>query len=449
MRHFFCGVMLLASASFPSVVFAAAPREEQVVDLWQLFQEAELEDPRVLAGRARSEGGAWREREAFGQLLPQLSASSTLNRTAQDNDTTRQIYNGERYALTLSQVIYDAQTWHNYRRYSELARQQEAEYAITQEEATLDLIERYFTALAAEDELALVSAELRATERNLARVNSLYGRQLATITDVLEISARVDSLKSREIEARNTVEVGREALSEMIGREITERLKRVGEQVVFLPPEHGREHWVQQAMTESPVLQARSRAVNAAQAALQQAAGGYKPTVSLSLSGQRSDIGYENSQALITDTYVVSLGVQVPLYSGGSTRARVSAGAFDLTAAEQEFVQARRQVVRETRSAFYDTQAGVSKIAASRKAMASSAKAREAAERAFGFGVMNAVDVLNTIKEEYAARRALLQSQYDFILSSLVLRRWSGTLVRDDVRKVNEWLVDVAPADRG
>ena len=449
MRHFFCVVMLLAGAPFSGVSLAAVASEEQVVDLWQLFQEAELEDPRVLAGRARSEGGALREREAFGQLLPQLSASSTLNRTAQDNATTRQMYNGERYALTLSQVIYDAQTWHNYRRYGELAKQQEAEYAITQEEATLDLIERYFPALAAEDELALVSAELRATERNLARVNSLYERQLAMVTDVLEISARVDSLKSREIEARNTVEVGREALSEMIGREITERLKRVGEQVVFLPPEYDREYWVQQAMTQSPVLQARSRAVSAAQAALQQAEGGHKPTVSLSLSGQRSDIGYENSQALITDTYVVSLGVQVPLYSGGSTRARVSAGASDLFVAEQEFEQARRQVVRETRSAFYDTQAGVSKIAASRKSMASSAKAREAAERAFGFGVMNAVDVLNTIKEEYAARRTLLQSQYDFILSSLVLRRWSGSLVRDDVRKVNEWLVDVTPADRG
>lgn len=449
MRHFFCGVMLLVSAPFSGVVLAAVPSDEQVVDLWQLFQEAELEDPRVLAGRARSEGGALREREAFGQLLPQLSASSTLNRTAQDNAATRQIYNGERYALTLSQVIYDAQTWHNYRRYSELAKQQDAEYAITQEEATLDLIERYFTALAAEDELALVSAELRATERNLARVNSLYERQLAMVTDVLEISARVDSLRSREIEARNTVEVGREALSEMIGREITERLKRVGEQVVFLPPEYDREYWVQKAMTQSPVLQARNLAVSAAQAALQQASGGHKPKVSLSLSGQRSDIGYENSQSQITDTYVVSLGIQVPLYSGGSTRAGVSASASDLMVAEQEFEQARRQVIRETRSAFYDTQAGVSKISASRKSMASSVKAREAAERAFGFGVMNAVDVLNTIKEEYAARRTLLQSQYDFILSSLVLRRWSGSLVRDDVRKVNEWLVDVTPADRG
>lgn len=446
MRNFFCALMLLASTPLAWALSPAAPDDEQVVDLWQLFQEAEQEDPRVQAGRARSEGGVAREREAMGMLLPQLSASSTISRTVQDNKVTQETFNGERYALTLSQVIYDSPVWHTYRRYNELARQQEAEYAITQEETTLDLIERYFKALTAEDELALVSAELHATESNLERVNSLYARQLSVVTNVLEISARVDALKAREIEARNAVEAGREALSELIGREITERLKRVGEQIAFLPPEYDLEHWVEQAMTRSPILEARSRAVNAAQEALQQASGGHMPKVSLSLSGQRSDIGYENSQAQIMDSYVVSLGVQIPLYSGGSTRARVSAGTSDLMVAEQEFEQAKRQVVRGTRTAFYDSQAGVSKIAAARKAMASSAKAREAAERAFGLGVMNAVDVLNTIKEEYAARRALLQSQYDFILNSLVLRRLSGTLVRDDVRKINEWLVDVAPA---
>lgn len=449
MRHFFCAVMLLAGSPLAWAAAPELPGDGQVVDLWQLFQEAEQEDPRVLAGRAKREGGVSREREALGMLLPQLSASGTFNRTLQDTEINRQAYNGERYALTLSQIIYDSPTWHTYRRYGELAKQQAAEYEVTQEETTLDLIERYFKALTAEDELALVSAELHATERNLERVNSLYSRQLSVVTDVLEVSARVDALKAHEIEARNAVEAGREALSELVGRDITGRLKRVGEKVTFLPPEYDREHWVTKALADSPILEARSRAVNAAQAAVKQAVGGHMPKVSLSLSGQRSDIGYENSQTQVTDSYVVSLGVQIPLYSGGSTRARVAAGESDLTVAEQEFEQARRQVVRGTRTAFYDSQAGVSKIAAARKAMASSAKAREAAERAFGFGVMNAVDVLNTIKEEYAARRALLQSQYDFILNSLVLRRLSGSLVRDDVRKINEWLVDVEPASQG
>lgn len=434
-----------AESIAPAASVAPSPANRVSVDMWQLFQEAELEDPRVLAARSRNEGGEWRKRESFGQLLPQISAVSTLNRTFQETTKREDYYNGERYALSLNQVIYDPEIWRSYRRYSELAKQQNAEYAVTQEEATIDLIERYFVALAADDELELVSAELRATQRNLDRVNSLYTRQLALVTDVLEVSARVDALKAAEIGASNAVELSREALSELVGRQLTERLKRIDSQAQFSLPEHGREYWVKQAEQASPVLQARRSAVDAAHEALKQAKGGHMPKLSVSLSGQRSDIGYENSASPRTDTYVASFAVQVPIYSGGSTNARVYASHTELMTAEHELEQARRQVVRETRSAFYDTEAGINKISASGKALASSAKAREAAEQAFGFGVMNAVDVLNTIKEEYAARRQLLQSQYDFIMSSLVLRRWSGTLVRDDVRKVNEWLVDVEP----
>ncbi|MOA47384.1 Outer membrane protein TolC precursor [compost metagenome] len=98
-------------------------------------------------------------------------------------------------------------------------------------------------------------------------------------------------------------------------------------------------------------------------------------------------------------------------------------------------------MVRETRAAYYNTEASLSRITAGRTAQASAEKARQATERAFELGVMNAVDVLNTIQEEYRARRDLLQAQYDFIMSELVLRRWSGTLVDDDIRKANEWLV--------
>lgn len=421
-------------------IAAAAATDEQYTDLWQLFQEAELSDPQRLAARARGQGGEWRKREAFGQLLPQLNAGTTINRTLQETERNRALYNGERYFLSLSQVLYDPQVWHTYRRFSELAKQQHSEQAITEEEATLELIERYFMTLAAEDELALVEAELRSTERNLERVNSLYARQMAMVTDVLEISSRVDALQSSRISARNTVEAGREALSELVGRQVSEPLKRVDTAAQFGAPEQDRETWVEQALQHSPVLEARRHAVAVAQASLRQAKGGHAPKMTLNLSGQRSDIGYENAFSPRTDTYVASLNLQLPLYAGGSTNAGVRYGYSELQAAEHDLERTRRQVIRETRSAFYASEAGVSKVAASRKALQSANKAREAAERAFGFGVMNAVDVLNTVQQEYAARRALLQAQYDLLMNSLVLRRWSGTLVRDDVRKANQWL---------
>lgn len=449
-RSALCWGALVAALAAPLPAAAqstsAAEHDAQAVtDLWQLFQEAVLADPRILAAQARDKSGQWRKREAFGQMLPQISANGAFNRSLQEVQQNKQeyrhLYNGERYVMSLSQVLYDPKIWHNYRRFSELAAQQSAEYRATSEAATVDLIERYFTALAAEDQLALVKAELLATQRNLERVNALYARQLSVITDVLEVSARVDALKAAEIEAHNTVEVSREALSELVGHSVDGRLKRIGEQASFHMPAQNQEYWVQQAMDSNPALRARQKAVDAAQSALRQAKSGHLPSVNMGLSAMRSEIGYQNSLTPRTDTYVASLEVQVPIFSGGSTSARVSSSYEDLMSAEHDLEAMRRQVMRETRTAFYGIETGLGKISASRKALASAEKSRAAAEKAFGFGVMNAVDVLNTVKEEYVARRNLLKSQYDFIMSTMVLRRWSGTLVEDDVRKINEWLV--------
>lgn len=444
------GLIVVLSAPLPLLAEpSAAPaaheldRSEQAsIDLWQLFQQAVPENPRSVAAQARSESGRWRQEEAFGQLLPQISASSAHNRSIQKLDgREREFYNNDRYMLSLSQVLYDARVWHNYQRFRELARQQDAEYVATLEGAMIDLVDRYFQALAAEDELELIQAELRATQRNQERVNSLYDKQLAMITDVLSISARVDALKAAEIEGRNKVEVSRESLSELVGYPLSGRLKRIGQQASFHMPPQDREYWVRQALSFNPILQARRKAVDAAQAALRQAKAGHLPSVNLNLLAQRSDIGYENSLSPRTDTYVASVGVQVPIFAGGSTRARVASSDADLTAAEQDLEAVQRQILRETRAAFHDVETGLSKIVASRKALESAEKSRQAAEKAFSLGVVNAVDLLNSVRDEYASRRNLLKSQYSFILSSAVLRRWSGTLVQDDIRKINEWLV--------
>lgn len=447
MTTFRYAALLLACLSGPLLANAAVPTSAPaqatsgVVDLWQLFQEAQSADPRILAAQARSRSAAWSEREAFGQMLPQVGLSSSFNRTYSETERLEAYYNGERYALGLSQVLYDPEAWQNYKRFTALAGQQEAEARNTLEQASVDLVERYFAALAAEDEHDLVTAELRATERNQERVQSLFKRQLAMVTDVLEISARVDALKASEIEAANQVTVGREALAELVGRPITEPLRRLGPRPSFTLPPHDREYWVQTALESNPALLARKSAVDAAQASVRQARAGHLPTVNLNLTGQRSDIGYENSPNPRTDTYVASVGVQVPIYSGGSTSARTSSMYEQLMAAEHTYESARRQLVRETREAYYSAETSLSKITAGRTAQTSAEKARQAAERAFELGVMNAVDVLDTVKEEYRARRDLLKSQYDFITSVLVLRRWSGSLVDEDIRKANEWLV--------
>ncbi|TNB83421.1 channel protein TolC [Pseudomonas sp. Fig-3] len=410
-------------------------------DLLQLHQEAQVADPRILRAQAMVRSGEGSERAAFGQLLPQLNASGSVNRSRRDDDLSRIQYNGKRMAVMLNQVIYAPQIWRSYQKYIELARQSEYEFADTQVQASIDLSERYFAVLAAEDELSLVRSELDATERNLERINALYARQMATVTDALDLESRVDALKADEIEAHNTVEVSREAISELVGRDIQEPLKRIGDNPAFSLPAQAQDYWVQTALDSNPALHAREHNIRATEAAIAEARAGHLPRLGLNLTAQRSDIGYEGALAPRSDNLVASLDLQVPLYSGGSTRARVSSSESDKEVAQQELEALRRQVIRETRTAYLGMTAELSRIKATRRALESAEKSRIATEKAFGYGVKNAIDVLDSIKEEFRARRDFYQSQYKFVTSLLVLHRWSGRLGESDIRRANEWLI--------
>lgn len=409
-------------------------------NLIQLYRESRLEDPRVLAAYARAQAGKAREREALGGLLPQVAASSSFNRTSRELPTYSEAFYNERYALTLSQHLYNKQAWENYQEFKARARQGEFEAIDAQSEATVDLAQRYFMALASDDELELVRAERRATQKNLDRVEALYGKKLAMITDVLDLRARVDALAAQEVEAGNQVQVSREELSEIIGRPVRERLSRIREDIELQVPGESVSVWVERAVAANPGLKAQQQALAAAEAALREGKGGHYPSLSLSLSAQRSDVGYDNTLAPRTDSYVASLGVQVPIFSGGSTSARGRALYNDRLATEQQVEAIRREVVKATTTAYLTAQASVEKIRASRRALESAEKSSVAAERGFEFGVVNAVDVLISVQNEYKARRDLLRAQYDFITNLLVLNRWAGQLSDRSVEDVNLWL---------
>jgi outer membrane protein len=429
-----------AEPSTPKLPVTSVSAKDYSADLMQLYRESRLEDPRVLASYSRAKSSEEQQREAFGGLLPQITITSGANRIHQENVLAHQSYHSENYSLNLSQHIYNKAAWENYQKFKSLAKQSSDESTEARAEATVDLAQRYFAALAADDELELVQAERRATQKNLDRVNALYSKQLAMITDQLDIQARVDSLAAQEVDAQNQVRVTRVALSEIIGRPVKERLSRVRDDVELQVSAESLDSWVQLAVADNPQLKASENAVEAAGAALRGGKGGHYPTVSLNLSAQNTNEGYNNTLAPKTDSYVAGVGVQIPIYSGGSTSARVRGLYEDQVTAELQMEAMRRQVVKETTNAYLTADSSVEKIRANRTALSSAERSSVAAEKAFAFGVVNAVDVLTATQNEFKARRDLLKTQYDFITNLFILNRWAGKLSEESVESVNVWL---------
>ncbi|WP_166362081.1 TolC family outer membrane protein [Pseudomonas akapageensis] len=440
------GLLMLAPGTDAVLAQAPAPTSTGVSvsafssDLMQLYREARLEDPRVLASFAQAQAGQEHQREAMGALLPQVSLNAGSNRINQENDLVRQSFDSERYSLVLRQYLYNKASWENYQKFKSLARQSESEALEAQAEATVELAQRYFTALAAEDELELVRAERRTTQKSLDRVNALYEKQLAPITDQLDLKARVDGLAAQELDAQNQVSVSREALAEIVGRPVKEKLSRIRDDVHLGVSAQSLETWVRQGIVQNPVIKANQSAVEAAGAALRSGEGGHYPTLSLALSAQQSNEGYNNSLTPRTDSYVAGVDLEVPLYSGGSTSARVRGLYQDQIVAEQQLELNRRRVVKEITSAYLTANSSGEKISASRNALASAQLSTVAAEKALTYGMVSAVDVLTSVRNEFRARRDLLKTQYDFVTHVFTLNRWAGNPPAESVESVNAWL---------
>lgn len=436
-----------AEPSTPKPAPTSISAKDYSANLMSLYSESRLEDPRVLAAYARAQAGKEHQREAFGSLLPQITANAGGNRIKQSNEITDQIYNSENYSVSLRQVIYNKAAWENYQKYKSVAKQLLSESEEAQAEATVDLVQRYFTALAADDELELVQAERRATQKNLDRISALYEKQFAMITDVLDLKARVDVLAAQEVDARNQVSLSRVALSEIVGRPVKEKLSRVRGDVDLKVSTESLDTWVSFGIAQNPSLKATESALAAAEAALREGKGGHYPTLGVSLSAQNTNEGYNNALAPKTDSYVAGLQLSVPIYSGGSTSARVRGLYQDQISAEQQLEATRRQIVREITNAYLTADSSVEKIRANRNALSSAEQSSIASEKAFTYGVVNAVDVLTSVQNEFKARRDLLKTQYDFITNLFILNRWAGKLSGESVESVNVWLSNNSKTD--
>lgn len=105
-----------------------------------------------------------------------------------------------------------------------------------------------------------------------------------------------------------------------------------------------------------------------------------------------------------TDSYVAGIGLQVPIYSGGSTSARVRGLYQDQIAAEQQLESVQRRVVKEITSAYLTADTSAEKISASRNALAwhSCPEPLQRKRSATGWSMPS---MLTSVRNEYRAHR--------------------------------------------
>ncbi|MCK5925386.1 MAG: TolC family protein, partial [Methylococcales bacterium] len=129
----------------------------QAEDLITLYRQAQLTDPTIKTAQLEIDVSKTQYWQAAGTLLPQISASAnlSLNQQRRVQAKTDNAFKGERYTVNFTQTIIDAPKVLNLMRSDKVIDQFKQSSVETEQLLMQDIVERYLTALSAQDDLRL------------------------------------------------------------------------------------------------------------------------------------------------------------------------------------------------------------------------------------------------------------------------------------------------------
>ncbi|QDP02261.1 outer membrane channel protein TolC [Thalassotalea sp. PS06] len=461
---------------FVGVVLACTSSVVAAEDLKEIYQLALANDPTVQKAKAQYLASEERITQARSVLLPQVNGSAGYTSSSQESPsilstiagveeefrvtTDRDVFD---YGLSLSMQLYHHNSWITLETSKKAAHQFDLNYQFAKQQLITRVTTAYFDVLAAQDGLEFAIAEKNAIERQLEQTKQRFSVGLTAITDVHEAQAQYDNSVAEEIRAQNAVYQAEEILREITGkypRELdtlnTERFSAV------MPTPGSADSWQQLAEAKNLQLINQKVAVDIAKENIDLAFSGHLPTLSLSGSYGFSSTDQDNDPTVFpgtdistgqtlsgseTDTNSIGVQLNVPIFSGLRTSAEVDEAKHLYVSANQDLQITYRAVVRESRSAYNTIVATISGVKAFEQSVISAESALKATEAGFEVGTRTIVDVLDSTRNLYNAKRNLSTTRYQYIINMLLLKEAAGTITEEDINTINAGLQEARPID--
>ncbi|MBS0511516.1 MAG: TolC family outer membrane protein [Proteobacteria bacterium] len=416
-------------------------------DLLQVYRDALANDAKFAAARAQREAGQEKVVQGLSGLLPQVGAAASTNWNQANARTSLgsfdRDYSSNGYSVQLTQPLFRWQNWVQYKQGELQTALADSQFGLARQDLVLRVADAYFNVLNAQDALAAVAQLRTAAGEQLQLAKTSFEVGTVTITDVHEAQSRFDLASAQEIAAQNQLEVARQTLAQIIGKQ-PDALAGLRPGVELQRPQPDNiADWVSAAEAGSLGVQSQQLAREIAAREVERAQAGHLPTVDVVAS-----YGLNRRPAITTDrseATTIGLQLNVPLYSGGRTSSVTREAAALRVKADSDLEDARRSAALAARQSWLGVTSGLAQVKALEAARVSSTSSLEANKLGYEVGVRINIDVLNAQSQLADTQQKLARARYDTLLSQLRLKAAAGTLGEDDVQAINALLTS-APA---
>jgi outer membrane protein TolC len=252
---------------------------------------------------------------------------------------------------------------------------------------------------------------------------------LATVADTLQASTALAQAELSLLTAQGQVQTARGGLASVMGIpadspfEVAAAPGPLTVQTVAA----GVDSLMTRAVRERPELAAAQAEAAGAAAQIRVARAAALPSLTLGGNAGRnfSDVSTQNG-----NTYGLSVGLSVPIFSGFARRDAMRAARATLEAAQARVDATRIQVANEVYTSYTSLQVAAARVRASAQLLASAVQSEEVARGRYREGVGSIIDLLTAQNALAAARAQDAQSRWVWQTALAQLAHDVGTLDR-------------------
>ena len=419
-------------------------------DIMTTYQLAADQDPKYRAAVSIYEAESAALGKARAGLLPFLGADAGTARRNQKITSADDIpgfdgeadYNVDDWSVRFSQALFDAPAWQTYQQAKINVEKAALDLGSSRQELIYRAASIYGQVLVSMGNLRVSEAEQKALAEQLELDKERLNVGLGTVTNLYATESRYSLAQTNVIEADFSLRDALVAMKELTGQEPGE-LKVIAENKPPLDPPspNDLEYWVETSLKNNIDYLVAQRSVEIADREVARIKAGHLPTLDLVASHSNSDSdGSLTGSGRESENTDIGLQLDIPLIQGWGVVAgtREARSLYQAAVHQQESV--RRSVDRNSRAAYQAITSGISRLQALEKAVRAGNSTVEAKREGFKAGVNTNVEVLDAVRDLFGSERDYINAKYQFILSTLQLKRVAGSLEVSDLEKVNSWL---------
>lgn len=448
-RRLLCTVALLACAVGPA----------QAADLRDAWLAARQHHPGMAAATAERAAGEARRLQAERLWNPTVAAQAAAGVMGSRTSTQGAAFSmpgaapvtgagfetsvhsgpGTRWGIEARKPLYSPERSAQERQLRLSADLADLQAAVSQQQLMLQTAERYFAAVLAEQQHALLLRQQQATDQALQEARDRFTAGDMPITDVREAEARALAVTAQAQAADVALQIARRALAQATGwnpadAPALQRPAPVGATAWAAnaaPPLAPVAHWLDLAERENLQLRTQSQLVALAEQDVAKAA--HTASAKVDLVGQAgadhlSGSGRWGSASNAARQFMVGLQIQVPLYTGGMQGAREQELLRLQDKAQAGLDSARLDVAQQVHATWLLLQAGVTRALALESAHKAAQARLEATQLGRQVGDRTTLALLQAQNDAMQAESSVLEHQAHMAQTRLQLMALVGRL---------------------